>query len=214
MGRLDLIFESRKSKRVQIDSIVLDATLSEVHSGAAQVTEHPVEGGVDISDHVIQRPDELDITGVVSNTPIEILERIGNILAGAESGIAGAASAAFNPQRAEDAYKSIRLLKEAGALITIVTPLRTYERMAITSLVVNRDSPTGDAVALSMRTKTVRLVESLTVEVDPAILRAKPKKNRGRQPPAKADTVTSAKAEEQDTLLKQGVNWVGRKLGR
>ena len=214
MALIDLIFQSRKSKRVQIDAVTLDATLTEVHTSTAQATEHPVESGVDISDHIIQRPDEVDIAGVISNTPIEIVERIGGILAGGVSGPAGAASAAFNPQRAEDAYEELRILKTTGTLITVVTPLRTYEQMAITSLVVNRDSATGDAVALSMRMKEVRLVESLTVDVDPAILRAKPKKTRGRQPPAQADTATSAKAEEQDTLLKQGFNWVARRLGR
>jgi len=192
MARLDLIFQSTKAKRVQVDSIALDATLSEVHTSTAQVTDHPVEDGADVSDHVIQRPDELDIAGVISNTPIEIL---------------GGAAAAFNPQRAEDAYEEIRVLKTTGTLITVVTPIRTYEQMAITSLVVNRDSVTGDAVSLSMRMKEVRTVESLTVDVDPAVLRAKPKKNRGRQPPAPADSVTSTKAEEQDTLLKSGINW-------
>ncbi len=206
MSRLDLIFEIRKKNRTQLDSVVMDATLNETHTSTAQVTDHPVEDGSAISDHIIQRPDEIDIVGIVSNTPIEIIERIGNILAGGVSGPAGAASAAFDPHRAEDAYEALLELKTTGALITITTGLRTYEKMAITRVAVSKDAATGDAVPLSISAREVRTVEGAAVEIDPAVLRAKPKTNRGRQTPAPADAVTSTAAEEQGSILSRFVN--------
>ena len=207
MSRLDLIFEIRKKNRTQLDSVVMDATLNETHTSTAQVTDHPVEDGSAISDHIIQRPDEIDIVGIVSNTPIEIIERIGNILAGGVSGPAGAASAAFDPHRAEDAYEALLELKTTGALITITTGLRTYEKMAITRVAVSKDAATGDAVPLSISAREVRTVEGAAVEIDPAVLRAKPKKKRGRQQPVAADPVTEAKADDEVLLLKGAVNW-------
>ena len=207
MNRLDVIFERRNSSRVSLDSVVLDATTTETHTGTAQVTDHPVEDGADISDHIIQQPDQIDIVGIVTNTPIGIVERIGNILAGAESGgPAGAASAAFDPERAEDAYNVLRELKDTGTLVTITTKLRTYENMAITRVSVSRDARTGDAVPLAISAREVRTVEGLAVIIDPAVLRAKPTNNRGRQTPAPAQAQTAAAAEERGSILSSIVN--------
>ena len=46
---LTLLF---KKKLTRIDTLELDAAIAEMHSGANEVTEHPVEDGGDITDHV------------------------------------------------------------------------------------------------------------------------------------------------------------------
>jgi hypothetical protein len=48
----------------------LDASVSEVHSVGAQVTEQPVEVGSPASDHIRPMPRRLRIDGFVTNTPI------------------------------------------------------------------------------------------------------------------------------------------------
>ena len=55
-----------------IGTVVVDASITETHSLAAEATEHPVEQGADISDHVHVRPIQLSITGLVSNHPIQV----------------------------------------------------------------------------------------------------------------------------------------------
>jgi len=50
--------------------IELDAVLSEGHESSADVTEHPVEAGVAITDHVRRKLRTLEIQGVVTSTPI------------------------------------------------------------------------------------------------------------------------------------------------
>src|SRR5713101_5273233 len=54
-----------------LDVITIDATLQEVHKADAEVTEHPVELGADITDHVRPKPVELRIEGIISDTPID-----------------------------------------------------------------------------------------------------------------------------------------------
>lgn len=52
--------------------IWLDATVDEVHSSEVEVSEHPVEEGVDITDHVRPKADTIRIEGVITNQPIEL----------------------------------------------------------------------------------------------------------------------------------------------
>lgn len=55
-----------------IGSISLDASLSEGHSMTAEATDHPVEQGSSISDHVHIKPRVVTIEGIISNHPIKL----------------------------------------------------------------------------------------------------------------------------------------------
>lgn len=66
VAELALLYGSGSRKGL----IELDAVLSEGHEASADVTEHPVEAGVAISDHVRRKLRTLEIVGVISNTPI------------------------------------------------------------------------------------------------------------------------------------------------
>lgn len=50
--------------------ITFDVIESELHELVSEVTDHPVEIGVNISDHVRPLPDRLSLTGYTTNTPI------------------------------------------------------------------------------------------------------------------------------------------------
>jgi len=58
--------------RVQIDTVVVDATIRESHSSPTEVTEHPVEDGSDITDHCHLRQRMLQIEGIITNQPLEL----------------------------------------------------------------------------------------------------------------------------------------------
>ncbi len=47
-----------------------DASVAERHSLVSEVTDHPVESGANIADHIRPVPLELDLEGVISNTPL------------------------------------------------------------------------------------------------------------------------------------------------
>ncbi len=55
--------------------VVFDQTQSEGHEATAEVTEHPVEQGSNIADHVRQNPIGLTLEMFVTNTPIEDIGR-------------------------------------------------------------------------------------------------------------------------------------------
>lgn len=52
-------------------SIYFDIVESETHTNASELTAHPVEKGVDISDHVKHDPIEYSMVGWITNAPIE-----------------------------------------------------------------------------------------------------------------------------------------------
>jgi len=55
-----------------IGTIWIDVSISEKHSLGADVTEHPVEDGSNISDNVRPQPRSVQIEGLVTNHPIEM----------------------------------------------------------------------------------------------------------------------------------------------
>lgn len=169
-------------------AIEFDATLSETHVGNAEVTRHPVEVGSDISDHVRRLPEQVTLNGIVTNTPILFL-----------------ASLRESPRRAEEAYEKIKELKDAGALVSVVTSLREYANMAITGFSVTRDARTGQVLNATVDFTEVLTAALQTVDVpEPAegVPSKKAPTNRGGKPP----TAAAAGKAQKVSILKSGVS--------
>lgn len=56
---------------VQIGSIWIDVSISETYALSAEVSDHPVERGVDVTDNIRPTPRTIRIEGLVTNHPIE-----------------------------------------------------------------------------------------------------------------------------------------------
>lgn len=56
--------------------LYFDATMSEQHDGVAEVTEHDVERGADLADHVRARRPELSLVVMVTNHPLQSIGRL------------------------------------------------------------------------------------------------------------------------------------------
>lgn len=65
---IQLIFENEEGVEA---SILFDAGISESHAAEAFIAEHPVEEGVNISDHIRPKLEELELVVHVTNTPIK-----------------------------------------------------------------------------------------------------------------------------------------------
>lgn len=53
----------------QTYTLTLDASIREVHTSSSTVTDHPVETGSNIADHIRPDPDALTMEAVISNSP-------------------------------------------------------------------------------------------------------------------------------------------------
>ncbi|MCG8433494.1 MAG: hypothetical protein MJA83_05640 [Gammaproteobacteria bacterium] len=128
-------------------AIEFDASVNEDHEAENDVTEFPVEEGADITDHIRPRPESITINGIVSNTPLTLLP--------------------IEPRRAEEAYDKLKTIKDTGQLVSIVTSLRRYDNMAITSLSVVRNAQNGNVVNATVRLREVFLAQTETVIPEP-----------------------------------------------
>lgn len=141
---LSLLF-GRKYDQTRIGGVFLDATLTEDHTYNARVTSYPVENGMIISDHIINEPETVRITGIVSDTPINILSQ-------------------FN--RSTDAFLRLVRIHDLKERITVVTGIKVYTDMVMTSLQVPRNIQTGQSLTFSIELQKVFLDSSVRLDLD------------------------------------------------
>lgn len=133
---LSLLF-GRKYAQTTIGNISLDATLSEDHSFTAKATQFPLENGSFVSDHVEVAPIRLNIRGVISDTPLNVLSD-------------------FN--RSIDNFNRLTRLFETKAVLSVITGIRVYQNMVMTSLNVPRDVETGQSLTFEIDLQEMRFV--------------------------------------------------------
>lgn len=182
-------------------TIEFDATTRETHSGSTSPTEHPVETGALVSDHAIDAPDEVELVGMVTDTPILAVasERARSVLGGPASA------------RSIDAYDEIVRLRKTKTLVEVETELRTYTDMLIVAESVTRDKDTNRILDITVRlrefrTAVVRAAEAPT----PANTVDGAEPDLGEQQTRPASPEVEAKTQ---TLLEQGAEFIGDVFG-
>jgi len=178
---------------VYIDGYEIDVFVREEPAFSNEITEHQVESGSDIADHVRAKPTTLTVEGIVSDTPIGDL----------------ADRRASSVPPSQEAYERLQDINKARQPVTVVTSLSTYTDMVIETLTPPRDRRTGKALRFTCVFKQVRVAEvDKAARIDLPI--AKSKVNRGNKP---AVTIGEAQIEgppeKRKSLLKRAVNAIG-----
>lgn len=173
-----------------ITRLELDASVSETHRAVGEATLHPVEVGADLTDHIRSMAEEIDIVGVVSNTPIPL-----------DDAIIQPAVPGGNPStRAEDAYETLKRLQSSGTLCTVTTTLVTYRNMYLASLAATRDAARGNIAEMQMTWTEIRFAATQRVAspVPQTKTTGATKKSLGKQ------GTTTATHEEAESALRVG----------
>ena len=131
--------------------ITLDATLDVNITHNMTVTDFPVEDGASISDHVQPQPVSVAIRGLVSSTPLRIISF--DVIVG--------------DARPRAAFEILTEIQDNKELVRIVTDLRTYDNMALTSLNAPRRQDTKNALLFTALFREVKLVSSQIVQLPP-----------------------------------------------
>lgn len=132
---LSLLF-GKKYAQTSVAGIVLDAVLEEDHIYNASVSTYPIENNETISDHIINEPVNLQITGVVSDTPISFLSP-------------------FN--RSINAFDALVDVYNRKERISVVTGIKVYTDMVITTLQVPRNAQSGQSLSFNISLQKVLL---------------------------------------------------------
>lgn len=142
MADATLVFRPQRNK---VGALELAATLNEGHGRAVDVTEFPREAGGEAADHVKQKGATLKMEAVVTD----------QVTSGGQR----------EPIEPEDAWFQLETLLNEGEPITIVTSLRQYDNMIMTSLDAARDPGMGKALRFTASFRSTIIVTTETVAV-------------------------------------------------
>lgn len=155
MDILSVLF-SQQSRRIGV--IVPSVVISEKHSDALEITEHPVEVGAPVSDHAFKRPSEvtmeLGFAGGGSLLDAIDTTSIFNIDTGLSLGTSPA-----------DIYKQLLSLQESRVPFNVITGKRTYENMLIRAIEVTTDKSSENVLMCVLTLREVIISETQKINV-------------------------------------------------
>ena len=144
----------------------LDACLSQSHKYKNKATAYPVESGMDITDHIRQEPEQFEIEGMVTNSPVTFLP----LLNKAPSPTELQTIVNKGKDRVMSAYEALLLIcgrklvkvpemiETKPKIVDIQTNLRVFNDMIIEDLSFDFDNKTGDALPFKASAKRIRRV--------------------------------------------------------
>lgn len=168
-----------------VGSIKFDLLLNESHSLESTVTEHQVENGATVSDHIHQMPRKGSLIGLVTNHPIvnhpvlpdEFLKKLNAIgKSNFAQDIVNTYGAAFGyrqdggptkedfanlerPEgRAKTTWSRFKVFMDKKIPVTIVTGLDTYTDVVVTKVGTDRDGKTGDCLQFRVEFQEIKFV--------------------------------------------------------
>lgn len=152
----------------------LDATTSQRHTGEMTATQNPVEYGFTVTNHVRRLPDVLEVTGILTDTPIGLgIFNVKETFAGIYRNLS---------QQNYNKLDSLRLKREP---VFVATSIRVYNSMLITSLSTTKQSGSGNALEVTIRLQEIMIRTPLYVppilDLDGALLGGGQGTNLGTQ---------------------------------
>ena len=191
-----------------IGDLALDCTVTETHTATSTVTEHPVESGANITDHIRPDPVQLSITGIVSDTPIGSRQVQRSIeVGGASVQVTQQEPPTSTTGYGRAAWAKLDAIRTAAKPVKVVTRDKTYENMALVSLSVPKESKTGGALNFTAQFKQVRIVYNRTTRVVVAKApKSHKKQDTGKQPTAELAQPKNYSSEARDIAGDAGVD--------
>jgi len=161
--------------------LTVDATIRSSHTSNATLTVRELESGATINDHLLTKPEQLTIEGVISETPLDLLSSligsgVGLLASEASKKAAGTGAATavgvigglvlsqINGNRASDGFKIMQDLQLNRTKFDIVTGLKNYRDMVMVSITANRSAQIGKAIQFTAVMEKVTFVTSSLIE--------------------------------------------------
>ena len=133
----------------KIGAIECDVLIDQEITLNSEVTEHPVEDGFPVHDHVIRRPVKLAMTIAISNMPVTWYDRLGG----------------NSPDRMSDAISKLEEIYKAGDPITIATADKLYENMVMTDCRIPKNRENGKILRVPLEFTQIRKVQVKTADI-------------------------------------------------
>ena len=182
-----------RNQRPEIFGVEVDVRTVEAHAAENDITDMVLEDGSHVTDHVITRPDTVELTVGVSNYDGPESGSLESVVPG--FGVLGAPA---EGERAKTAWAALKALRNAREIISVQTHHELYDNMVIESLQAEHRSPFRGALDIIVSLKAVDTAQLSVVRVpednvqstgDTAVSKsASSEVNNGNQAPVTEDT--------------------------
>jgi hypothetical protein len=154
-----------------IGGISVPATIEETMTDLVTVTDHPVEAGANISDHAYYRPAELVMhCGWSNSSALNLQNAVTELFSGGGTsffaGLSSTTPVSGGGMSVSDyvsgVYAALLSMQQGLQPFTVVTSIRQYTNMIMTSLAVTRDQKTSQALMVTATMRQVILVSTVS----------------------------------------------------
>ncbi|MDR0473582.1 MAG: hypothetical protein LBH43_07930 [Treponema sp.] len=142
-----------------VGGFAIDAFLVESYNYANRLTNLTVEEGSNISDHVVEEPDTIDIEAFIGQTKFETFT--GTV----DTDLSKVEIPDDPKSRIRQAYHELLRMKRERQPVDVVTGLDTFTDMVITSFSISRDVETGADLPFSMSFQKIKTVKSEETQI-------------------------------------------------
>lgn len=130
--------------------------ISEKHSLKFRVSDHPLQDGSTISEHVHQEMREVNIEGMFTNHSMRKLDEVNEVKFKDEYATSDVKTTVSNKALAN--FEKLKLLAKQRKPVRLVCSLEIYPRMVITSIDYDRDSKSGSSIRFTMTLRELKTV--------------------------------------------------------
>lgn len=135
--------------------------ISEKHSLKFRVSDHPLQDGSTISDHVHQEMQECTVEGMFTNHPLRKLEEVNEVKFKDEYATIDVKPTVSNTALAN--FEKLKLLAKQRKPVRLVCSLEIYPKMVITGIDYDRDSKSGSSIRFTMTLRELKTVSLKSV---------------------------------------------------
>ncbi len=184
--------------------LIIDCTTAGEIGADNTITDHPVEKGSPISDHVVLGQRRVQLSGIISNHPIvegsagytsvtRVLAAPFGINKFLVEDVEG--TDVSDENRKATAYFILNEIRKQKRLCRIVLDLEVFENMVCQSLVIPLEAATAEALKFSMTFREVLIISAKygtasIKPVAPPVAHAQGNADKGEKPAEKLDTAS------------------------
>lgn len=166
-----------EDQKTQVGDLVIDASLKEEIIVMSAITEHAVETGSAISDHISKKPLKIKIEGFISDAPNALFGIINMPLSknSTKSLIDNFKSLlpfSDNDSPSKKAYNTLMQMWKERALISVVTQLEVFKNIVIENISFTKDETCLHRLVFAMECKQITIVSSESVIISKSVNKA------------------------------------------
>lgn len=188
-----LVIKLNDDTGINLVKLDVDVCEAENHTYESMITEHAIESGSKISDHILKKPFKLKITGLISDTPLGLL-KFGKDYQNMKGNISSISGGGPYRTISDEAAGKLMQCYNSEYAIEILTGFNSYKNMYIESLEFPRTPETTGGLRFIMNLKQITFAKSEIVTVKTRTKNNKvtsEKQNLGNQPKVESSLLYS-----------------------